>query len=295
MNTSCDPSGNGEGLTYLGSVTTAETDAGGAVSFTFHPDTSHAAAMTLGKVITATATSTFASFDTSEFSACVTVADGSSGAGDIQFTSANYSGSETAGTATISVTRVGGSNGIVTANFSTSNGTAQAPGDYTTVTNSPVIFADGETGPKTVSVTIIDDSIYEAPETVNLALSSTQIASANGIAPNSPASPDAFPHSAVLTITDNDPAPTFSINDVTQNEGQTGTTSFNFTITKSGSTEVSADISYITMNGTATAPSDYNQLPETTITFAANETSKQAAYRSTATRPSRRTRRLRSD
>ena len=77
----CDTSGNGEGQIYLGSMTTAATDANGHVSFTFHPDLAHAAGMTINRVITATATATGAAFNTSEFSACVTVADGTAGAG----------------------------------------------------------------------------------------------------------------------------------------------------------------------------------------------------------------------
>ena len=86
---SCDTSGNGEGKTYLGTITTGVTDSNGDVAFTFHP-----AVLTIGQVVTATATSTGASFSTSEFSACSPVTDGSSGAGDIQFTSATYSVAE---------------------------------------------------------------------------------------------------------------------------------------------------------------------------------------------------------
>jgi parallel beta-helix repeat protein len=37
QSTACDNSGNGEGKTYLGSLTTDPTDASGNVSFTFHP------------------------------------------------------------------------------------------------------------------------------------------------------------------------------------------------------------------------------------------------------------------
>ena len=37
QSTACDNSGNGEGRTYLGSLTTDPTDASGNVSFTFHP------------------------------------------------------------------------------------------------------------------------------------------------------------------------------------------------------------------------------------------------------------------
>src|SRR5207302_5154416 len=69
---SCDTSGNGEGKTYLGSMTTAATDGTtGDVSFTFHPSV-----LTIGQVVTATATTTGSPFNTSEFSQCFTVANG---------------------------------------------------------------------------------------------------------------------------------------------------------------------------------------------------------------------------
>jgi CSLREA domain-containing protein len=264
--TSCDASGNGEGQTYLGSITTDPTDTNGDVSFTFHPDASHEAGMTKDKIITATATSTGASFSTSELSACFAAADGSSGAGDIQFTSATYSGGEAAGPASITVTRVGGSNGSVTANFSTSDGTAQAPGDYTAVTNFPIPYADGETGDKVVTVTPFNDTTYEGNETVNLALSGTQIVGA----PPSPGPP----HAAVLTIVENDSVPSFAIDHVTHNEGNTGTTSFTFTVTKTGSTALSSSVDFTTQDGTATVTNNDYTVNTGTLSFAAGETTK---------------------
>ena len=166
--------------------------------------------------------------DTSEFSACFAVADGSAGAGDIQFTSATYSVGEAGGTATITVARVGGSNGSVTAMLSTSNGTATAPGDYTAITNFPITYVEGETGTKTVNVTINNDAIFESNETVNLSLSATQITlpdpGSNRVRPG------VNPHAAVLTIVDNDSPPSFSVDDVTHSEGDSGTTSYVFTV-----------------------------------------------------------------
>ncbi|MGH3850706.1 MAG: Calx-beta domain-containing protein, partial [Pseudonocardiaceae bacterium] len=94
----------------------------------------------MSQVVTATATSTGAQFNTSEFSACTTVVDGSPGAGDIQFTDATYTVGEGGGTASITVTRVGGSNGSITATFSTSNGTAVAPDDYAAVNSFPITY-----------------------------------------------------------------------------------------------------------------------------------------------------------
>jgi len=67
-NTSCDPSGNGEGQTFIGSMIVT-TDASCNASFTFP------AALSLGQVITATATDP--SNNTSEFSQCLSVVTGS--------------------------------------------------------------------------------------------------------------------------------------------------------------------------------------------------------------------------
>jgi len=72
------------------------------------------------------------------------------------------------------------------------------------------------------------------------------------------------------TITDNDSAPTLSVNDVTINEAA-GTATF--TVTRSGATGGTATVNYATSNGTATAGSDYTTTAGT-VSFAAGETSK---------------------
>ncbi|PYS82429.1 MAG: hypothetical protein DMF70_08025, partial [Acidobacteria bacterium] len=191
QNPSCDTSGNGEGKTYLGSMTTAATDSNGDVSFTFHPSV-----LTIGQSVTATATSDVGG-NTSEFSACAAIINGAPGAGDIQFTSATYTVAENVpgGMAAITLTRVGGTNGSISATFTTSDGTAQQPGDYTAV-NQLVTFGEGVSS-MTVNVPIIDDTRPEANETVNLSLSSTTINTARGDG-LSPQTVD--PHAALLTI-----------------------------------------------------------------------------------------------
>src|SRR5207302_9684154 len=148
-------------------------------------------------------------------------------AGDIQFTDATYQVNENDGPAAITLTRVGGSSGSISATFTSSNGTASAGSDYTD-SDQTVTFNDGETA-KTINIPISDDSVYEGNETVNLALGTTTI---NAPLTDNPAPAD--PHAAVLTIIDNESAPTFSINDVTHNEGNAGTTAFTFTVTKTG-------------------------------------------------------------
>ncbi len=54
--------------------------------------------------------------------------------GTLQLSAATYSVAENGGSATITVTRTGGSAGAVGVTLATSNGTATAPADYTAVT-----------------------------------------------------------------------------------------------------------------------------------------------------------------
>ena len=67
--------------------------------------------------------------------------------------------------------------------------------------------------------------------------------------------------------------PAVSINDVSQAEGNGGTTIFTFTISLSQATTVPVSVSYATANGTAVAPGDY-AADSGVLTFNAGETAK---------------------
>ena len=60
----------------------------------------------------------------------------------------------------------------------------------------------------------------------------------------------------------------FSINDVSQNEGNSGTSNFTFTVTRSSNTAASS-VQVQSVNGTATSGSDYTAFPLTTVNFTA--------------------------
>ncbi|MCY7346197.1 MAG: hypothetical protein LH614_08225, partial [Pyrinomonadaceae bacterium] len=113
-------------------------------------------------------------------------------AGALQFSGATYSANENGGTATITVTRSGGSDGAVGVNYATSNGTATAGSDYT-ATNGALSWNAGEAGSKTFTVPILDDNLLEGDETVNLTLSSPTGGATLG-----------SPNTAILTIVDNE-------------------------------------------------------------------------------------------
>jgi len=136
------------------------------------------------------------------------VSDGSGGAGEVEFTSATYSVNENApgGVAAITLKRVGGTNGQIQVMFTTSDGTASSPSDYTD-SDQAVVFNEGETT-KTVDIPIADDSVAEANETVNLAVSHPPVILA---APGE--GPSAAPiYAAVLTIVNDDCPASFTVN-----------------------------------------------------------------------------------
>jgi uncharacterized delta-60 repeat protein/uncharacterized repeat protein (TIGR01451 family) len=101
-------------------------------------------------------------------SATVTIVDDEFGPSFVGFASTNFTGSEPEGFATMSVVRTNSRRGVVTVNYSMSNGTATAA-DYT-ASSGTLVFADGEIL-QTILVPLANDGLAEVPETVNLTLS----------------------------------------------------------------------------------------------------------------------------
>lgn len=99
--------------------------------------------------------------------------------GDLEFGELNYSVNEPLGPATITVNRVGGSDGRITVNYATSQGTASPGSDYSE-TGGVLTFLDGETQ-KTFPISIFNDGDQpEANETVHLTLSAPTPANIDG-------------------------------------------------------------------------------------------------------------------
>jgi YD repeat-containing protein len=155
------------------------------------------------------------------------------------------------------ITRSTGLSSTQTVDYSTfDTGSAVATLDYIPISGT-LTFAPGETS-KTVSVSAMDDAIYEGQETFNFLLSN---ASGGGTISAG---------AGVGTITDDDPAPSIAINDASGSEGGNLT----FTVTKTGQTILPASISVTAGGGTATSNSDYSPF-STSVSFTATETSKQ--------------------
>jgi len=89
--------------------------------------------------------------------------------GQLEFDASSFQLNEGAGTATITVNRVNGSDGRIAVDYDASNGTASNGSDYT-ATSGTLTFEDGETT-KSFDISINNDSTDEPNETVNLSLS----------------------------------------------------------------------------------------------------------------------------
>ncbi|MBB6096097.1 hypothetical protein HNQ60_004988 [Povalibacter uvarum] len=90
--------------------------------------------------------------------------------GDVEFAVSSYSVAEDGGSVTVRVTRTGGSSGAASVNYATRNGSATAGADYQARTGT-LTWANGQSGERTVQISIINDSYAESAETFSVDLS----------------------------------------------------------------------------------------------------------------------------
>ena len=172
----------------------------------------------------------------------------------------NASIAENAGVATVTATLSAASASEVTVTLGCT-GTATGGGtDY----SSPVtiaIAAGSTTG--TATVAAVSDTLDEVDETVIVDITGVTNATESGT------------QQVTVTITDDDDAPTISVNDPSVAEGNAGNVTLGFTVALSTASGKTVTVDYTTADGTATtADSDY-VAANGTLTFHAGETTKQ--------------------
>ncbi|MGH2757751.1 MAG: Calx-beta domain-containing protein, partial [Actinomycetota bacterium] len=179
----------------------------------------------------------------------------------IALSSATTSVTESGGPLILTVTRSGGTTGVATVNYATSNGSASAGSDYTN-TSDTLIFTAGETS-ENISVPITNDTATESNETFTVTLSSPTGASLG------------TPSSSTVTIVDDDGTTAvlgFSASAYSVDEDGGSVT---ITVKRSGSETGSKSVNYATSDGSAAAGSDYTATsgtltftdPDTSMTF----------------------------
>jgi plastocyanin len=113
-----------------------------------------------------------------------------SGAGTLALSSTSYTADEGIGALTVTVARMGGSDGAATVKFETASGTARSKKDFSARTGT-LSWAAGDQDPKTIEVAIKNDKAKEKSETFTVKLSK---ATGAGLGASS----------ATVTINDND-------------------------------------------------------------------------------------------
>ncbi len=126
--------------------------------------------------------------------------------------------------------------------YNTGNSSATPEVDYLS-TNGVIVFAPGETN-KTVAVSVVGDTTYEANEQfVVFLFSSTNATISDSIGTG--------------TIVNDDPLPLLNISGGSVVEGNSGTNTITFNVTLSAPSGLSATVNYSTADDTAQSGSDY--------------------------------------
>ena len=144
----------------------------------------------------------------------------------------------------------------VTVAWATADGTAGAPGDFTSG-GATLTFDPGDTS-KTLNVALVGDTTCESSEGFTVGLSS-------------PSNATILDGSGAGTITDDDCNLTLSILDKAKNPEGNANGSLTFTVTLSAASGSAVSVDYATSDGTATGP-DYTA-KSGTLTFAPGVTS----------------------
>lgn len=167
---------------------------------------------------------------------------------------------------TFAVTRTGDTTGTASANFAvTGSGTNLANADDFggTLPTGTVSFAAGETT-KTITINVLSDANVETNEGFTVTLSNVVGASLGTV-------------SAIGTIRNDDASLVIAATSASNSEGNSGTTPFTFSVTRTGTISGNASVDYAVAgsgSNVADAADFGGALPSGTINFAATETTK---------------------
>src|SRR5262245_57766981 len=177
----------------------------------------------------------------------------------IQFSKPTFVGQEKKGFALITVTRTPPSTNVVTVHYATTDGTATASEDYL-ATEGTLTFSN-KAAKATFTIPIMNDSLSESNETVNLTLSDPSGGYLLGVNSN-----------AVLTIQSDDKAGVIQFGaakyTVNENAG-----SIQITVKRTGGKASGVMVDFVTVDGTAHAGNHYLGVTNT-LTFGSNEMTK---------------------
>jgi len=180
----------------------------------------------------------------------------------VAFTTASTSGGESASSVNLSVSLSAASTSTVTVSYAVTGGTATGGVDYTLV-NGTLTFNPGQTS-KTIAITVINDTIHENDETVQVTLSAPVNATLG------------TPSVHTYTIQDDDNPPVVAFT-TASSAGSESASPMNLMVSLSAASSSTVTVNYAVTGGTAAGGGvDYTGVSGT-LTFNPGETSKAIA------------------
>jgi hypothetical protein len=165
--------------------------------------------------------------------------------GSLQLSAATYTVSQNAGEVAVVVDRTGGSSGAASVAYATSDGSAVAGNDYSPESGM-LVWADGDSSPKTFTISISNATPFSGNESFTVTLSAVSGATLGS------------PSAASVTITGDAVAATGNLQlsaatyAVSQSAGEV-----TVVVDRTGGSAGSVSVAYATSDGTAVAGTDY--------------------------------------
>jgi len=175
------------------------------------------------------------------------------------FGSASSSGGEATTAVTIPVTLSFVSANTVTVDYTVTGGTATGGGTDYTLASGTLTYTAGVTS-QDISITVNNDALDEANETIIITISNPTNAAIGGTSAHT------------YTINDDDPAPTIAFSTTTSN-GSEATTAVTIPVTLSAASGQTVTVDYSVTGGTATGSGTDFTLASGTLTYTAGVTS----------------------
>ena len=198
---------------------------------------------------------------TNQLAVTVTVIDDDKPAVSLSLSPSSIS--ENGGVATVTATLEAASPATTTIMVTAATGTNAVAGDFALSSANTLTIAAGETtSTGTVTIAAVNNAVDEPDKSVTV----------SGSASNSDGVKQ--PADRTLAITDDDPAPTLSIDSPSVSEGNSGSRNLTFTATLSAASGREVTVDYADAGtGTATSGTDYTAIAAGTLTFATGTTS----------------------
>ena len=179
----------------------------------------------------------------------------------VAFNSTSSSGLESVNSANLQVNLSTASGLAVTVDYVVT-GTAIGGGTDYTLANGTLTINAGDANKNITISGIVNDLLDEDNETVIVTLSNPTNATLGTNTVHT------------YTITDDDNAPSISVNDASVTEGDGASVNLTFTVSLSTASGKTITVDYATTAGTATAGTDFTAISTTTLTFTPDQTSK---------------------